>query len=72
MIEAIGRMRQLESVLSICNYCKRIRDELDHWEEIESYIGTRLGAQFNQAVCPDCYLKNFGPEFRTMRISGSS
>ena len=70
MLEAVGRLRQLESVLSICNYCKRVRDELDHWEDVETYIGTRLGAQFNASVCPDCYLKNFGPEFRAVRVAG--
>lgn len=61
---AARRARQLEATLSICSYCKRVRDELDHWRDIDAYIGTRLRGQLTPVICPDCYLKHFGPEFR--------
>jgi len=38
---------QLEGLLPICSYCKKIRDEKDTWQPIEGYISTRTEATFS-------------------------
>lgn len=48
-------VRQLERLLPICSYCKKIRDEQGSWWPIEQYISSRAGTDFSHGICPDCY-----------------
>lgn len=54
-------VQQLEGLLPICSYCKRIRDEMDNWTSIETYIEQRSRAEFSHGICPDCYQKHIEP-----------
>jgi DNA-binding response OmpR family regulator len=45
---------QLEGLLPICAYCKRIRDEHDEWHVLETYVGEKTEALFSSTLCPDC------------------
>jgi len=68
-VGANHRVQQLESVVPVCSHCKKIRDELDRWQEVEGYLGARLGKQLSPSICPDCYIKNFGLEYRNHRLA---
>jgi CheY-like chemotaxis protein len=48
-------VKQLEGLLPICSYCKRIRDEGDRWAAVEDYVSRRTEAQFTHGICPGCY-----------------
>jgi len=48
------RVRVLSGLLPICAWCKRIRDEKEHWEQLEVYIHEHSEAQFTHGLCPDC------------------
>jgi K+-sensing histidine kinase KdpD len=54
--------RRLEGFLPICSHCKKIRDDNDIWQPIESYIRDRSDAEFSHGICPEC-LKMHYPEF---------
>src|SRR5690349_11247994 len=41
---ALGTITQLEGLLPICAYCKRIRSEDDEWNQVETYIRARSKA----------------------------
>jgi phosphoserine phosphatase RsbU/P len=56
------RMKRLEGILPTCMYCKKIRDEHDHWVGIEAYISKRSRASFSHGVCPGCYETVLKPE----------
>ena len=45
---------QLEGLLPICSYCKKIRDEQNHWHSLESYVGDKTETAFEHTLCPDC------------------
>jgi len=45
---------ELEGLLPICIYCKKIRDEHDVWQPVEQYVVQRTETSFTNAVCPDC------------------
>jgi DNA-binding response OmpR family regulator len=45
---------QLEGLLPICSYCKRIRDKGDQWHSLEGFVGGRTEASFSPTLCPDC------------------
>ncbi|MEI6646046.1 MAG: hypothetical protein WCP12_08410 [bacterium] len=53
------RVNQLEGILPICMFCKRIRDEHQNWQRIESYITEHSSAQFSHGLCADCQKKHY-------------
>lgn len=55
-------VRQLEGLLPICSYCKRIRDEGDQWSQMEVYVTRRTEAQFSHGICPACYERHLKPQ----------
>ena len=61
------RVKHLEGILSTCMYCKKIRDERNHWVSIESYITLRSEASFSHGVCPECYENIVQPELDRSR-----
>ena len=50
----LGGRALLDECLSICATCKRIRDEQEHWEQLESYISDRYKIKFSHGLCPEC------------------
>lgn len=56
------QVRQLEEMMPICSYCKKIRDDRNYWQQLESYIGERTGSDFSHSVCPDCYTRVLAPQ----------
>ena len=53
---------RLSGLLPICSYCKKIREEQDHWVQLEQYIDDRTDASFSHGICPDCYQNRVLPE----------
>jgi PAS domain S-box-containing protein len=55
--EALDQINVLSGLLSICASCKRIKDEHQTWQPLESYIQAHSEAKFSHGVCPDCLRK---------------
>ena len=51
---AVSTVRRLHGLLPICSYCKRVRNDGDDWEQLESYISEHTDAQFSHGICPPC------------------
>ena len=64
-------VRQLEAFLPICGYCKKVRDDQNYWQQIESYINERTGTDFSHSVCPDCYQRVVLPELEKLRAGAA-
>jgi sigma-B regulation protein RsbU (phosphoserine phosphatase) len=70
--EALTRVKQLQGLLPICSYCKKIRDDQNYWQQVESYISEHSEAQFSHSICPDCYERRVKPELDQLRrLQGS-
>jgi DNA-binding response OmpR family regulator len=54
-------VRQLEGLLHICMYCKKIRDGGD-WTPLEHYVSARTDASFSHGVCPACFETRMRPD----------
>lgn len=54
---ALTKVKQLEGIIPICMHCKKIRDEREHWFQIEQYITEHSEAYFSHSICPDCMKK---------------
>jgi phosphoserine phosphatase RsbU/P len=59
---AMAGVKQLQGLLPICCYCKKIRDDQNYWQQVEGYISKHSEAQFSHGVCPDCFEKIVKPE----------
>jgi phosphoserine phosphatase RsbU/P len=63
------QVRQLEEMLPICSYCKKIRDDQNYWQQLEGYISARTGSDFSHSVCPDCYQRVLVPELAQIKAT---
>jgi DNA-binding response OmpR family regulator len=52
--EAMANVKQLQGLLPICSYCKKIRDDGNYWHRVESYIAGHANVRFSHGICPDC------------------
>ena len=52
---ALERVKRLEGIISICMYCKKIRDDKDSWQQLEKYMTEHTEALFSHGICPECY-----------------
>lgn len=62
LTKALAEIHTLKGILPICSYCKKIRDDEGHWEQMEKYIRNRSEADFSHSICPNCMKKEF-PDF---------
>ena len=46
--------KRLSGVLSTCASCKKIKDEKEAWQQIETYIRDRAPVEFSHGMCPEC------------------
>jgi sigma-B regulation protein RsbU (phosphoserine phosphatase) len=52
---ALSNVKQLQGLLPICSYCKRIRGDDQYWQQVEGYLHDHSGVQFSHGICPSCY-----------------
>ncbi len=52
--QALGEVKALRGLLPICSYCRKVRNDENYWEQIESYVAEHSHAQFSHSICPDC------------------
>jgi len=53
--KALETVKELSGLLPICSYCKRIRDDQNYWQQLESYVSEHTNAQFSHGICPTCF-----------------
>lgn len=64
---ALQQVKQLQGLLPICMYCKKIRDDQNYWQQVEHYIGDHSEARFSHGICPTCFESVVEPELQRMR-----
>ena len=52
--KAHAEVSQLKLLLPICMYCKKVREDGDYWQEIETYLREQTGTKFSHGICPSC------------------
>ena len=66
---ALSKVKQLQGLLPICCYCKKIRNDHNYWEQVEKYMIEHSEVQFSHGICPDCYQKAMGQMFEKSKPS---
>ncbi len=52
----------LRSILPLCSFCKKIRDERGNWQEVDAYIPQNHPIDISHGLCPGCAEKHY-PEY---------
>jgi sigma-B regulation protein RsbU (phosphoserine phosphatase) len=63
----LSQVKQLHGLLPICSYCKRVRNDHNYWQQVETYISERTDAMFSHGFCPECYEKHIRPQMEETR-----
>jgi PAS domain S-box-containing protein len=51
----LSEVKELQRILPICMYCKRIRNDQNDWQTVEAYISHHTNSRFSHSICPTCY-----------------
>ncbi len=70
--QAINEVKQLQGLLPICSYCKKIRDDQNYWQQVEEYLTHRTHIQFSHGVCPHCFEKEVAPQLKALKKDNPS
>jgi len=52
--EALAHVSKLQGLLPICSYCKKVRNETNYWEQVDSYLSSHTGVKLTHGICPEC------------------
>jgi DNA-binding response OmpR family regulator len=65
---ALTNVKLLQGLLPICCYCKKIRDDKNYWQQVDTYVADHSEAQFTHGICPDCRDKIVKPELERLKL----
>lgn len=54
---ALAHVQRLQGLLPICSYCKKVRNEANYWEQVDSYLTTHSDVELTHGICPQCLEK---------------
>jgi hypothetical protein len=57
--QAREEIQTLASLLPICAYCKKIRNDDGYWESLERFFSERTHLSFSHGICEECLTKHF-------------
>jgi DNA-binding response OmpR family regulator len=64
--EALASVKQLQGLIPICSYCKKIRDDKNYWQQVECYVSAHTDARFSHGICPSCLENIVNPQLKKM------
>jgi DNA-binding response OmpR family regulator len=65
--EALANVKQLQKLLPICCYCKKIRDDSNYWQQVDTYLSEHAAARFSHGICPGCWEQYVKPQVEQAR-----
>ncbi len=62
-----ARVQELEGILPICSFCKKIRREDGSWEQVEVYVSRHSAAHFSHGLCDGCLKEHYPEHYHQVR-----
>ena len=56
-----GQIETLQSLLPVCAWCKKVRNDSGYWYQIEKYITANSKTKITHGICPECEAKFLKP-----------
>ena len=50
--EALSEVKMLKGILPICMHCRKIRDENQRWQSLETYLSRHSDTKLSHGLCP--------------------
>jgi hypothetical protein len=57
VVEDINLLVELQRIVPICMYCKKVRDDEQYWQQVDAYYKDHWDLRFSHGLCPDCAKK---------------
>jgi hypothetical protein len=54
MLENVSELLTLRGLMPICARCKKVRDDQQCWQSIETYLLTQMNVHLTHGLCPTC------------------
>ena len=54
MLENVTELLALRDLLPICAQCKKIRNDEQYWQSVDTYFRDLLSVEFSHGLCPAC------------------
>lgn len=68
LVQIHNQVRQLESFMPVCSYCKSVREKDNQWVSMEEYVASHAGIKASHTFCPKCFDIHWRPELERMGI----
>jgi DNA-binding response OmpR family regulator len=69
---ALKNVKQLQGLLPICCYCKKVRNDHNYWQQVDAYVSQHTEVKFSHGICPDCFEKIVKPEMAELSVESES
>jgi sigma-B regulation protein RsbU (phosphoserine phosphatase) len=60
--------KRLEQIMTVCSYCKRVRDKQTGWVDMEQYIKQEFQTLPSHTFCPSCFTDKIEPEMKELGL----
>jgi len=55
----VSEVMQLQKILPICSYCRKIRNDENYWKSVEEYFLEHQNLLFSHSICESCMRERF-------------
>jgi CHASE3 domain sensor protein len=69
--ESLRNVKQLQGLLPICAWCKKVRDDQNYWHQVDHYLSAHTATRFTHGMCPDCMQAHVSQLEQARKGSGS-
>lgn len=57
--DAMSHIKLLQGIIPICMHCRKIRNDQESWQQMESYMQEHADVQFSHGICPECVTEHY-------------
>lgn len=55
--DSLDHVKTLQGLLPVCAWCKKVRDDQNYWQGLETYLSRKTDARVTHSICPECSQK---------------
>ena len=70
ILEDISELVQLRKLIPMCANCKKIRNERQYWDSLESYFKKQMDIDFTHGICPECFERLYPDLAQKWKMTG--
>jgi len=52
--DSLEEIEELEGLLPVCAWCKRVRDDEGYWQEVAAFLQAKGRRRVTHGICPEC------------------